>query len=71
MAIIDQTLFLTGAARVRFKHQVKVGDMVICRAEISRQTGNKTIVRVISRVEGSEVFEGVYTVFALEEEGNQ
>ncbi|GAB6180584.1 transcription factor FapR [Desulfotomaculum defluvii] len=71
VAIIDAEIVLTGAVRVRFKHQVKSGDLVICQAEVSSQKGNKATVRVVSRVGDTVVLEGIFTVFALEEEGNQ
>ncbi|MEW6696174.1 MAG: transcription factor FapR [Bacillota bacterium] len=70
VAVIDAGVALTGSARVLFKLPVKVGDMVIARAEISSQTGNKMLVKVISRVKEAIVFEGIFTVFALDEEGN-
>ncbi len=71
VAVIDAEVALTGAARVLFKLPVRAGDLVMARAEVSSQRGNKTVVKVISRVQEAIVFEGIFTVFTLHEEGNQ
>lgn len=71
VAIIDAEIALTGDVRVRFKQQVKSGDLVVCRAEIGSQKGNKTTVRVISQVGETVVLEGIFIVFVLKEEENQ
>jgi len=68
VAVIDAEVALTGAARVLFKQPVKAGGQVVARAEIRSQKGNRYVVRVISRVRDSIVFEGVFTVFSLDEE---
>ncbi|SHF31118.1 transcription factor FapR [Desulforamulus putei] len=71
VAVIDAEVALTGSARVLFKLPVKAGDLVLARAEISSRKGHKTIVKVVSRVKETIVFEGIFTVFALQEEENQ
>ncbi|WP_003542990.1 transcription factor FapR [Desulfotomaculum nigrificans] len=70
VAIIDAEVALTGSARVVFKHPVKAGDQVIARAQIHSQEENRYIVKVVSMVKESIVFEGTFTVFALDEEEN-
>lgn len=69
VAVIDAEVALTGAAKMLFRLPVKAGDRVVARAEIINQKGNKTTVKVISRVGEDIVFEASFTVFALEEEG--
>ena len=71
VAVIDAAAALTGSVRVRFKHPVKSGELIKARAEISNQKGNKTVVRVLSWVRDVVVFEGIFTIFALKEEGNE
>lgn len=70
VAVIDAEIALTGSARVLFKQPVKAGKKVVARAQIRSRYENKYIVRVVSQVGDSVVFEGVFTVFALDEEGN-
>ncbi len=68
VALVDAAIALTGAANVMFKQPVRVGEIVLARATVSSQKGNKTMIRVISKVKETTVFEGIFTVFALEEE---
>lgn len=70
VAIIDAAIALTGSARVKFKQPVKSGELITARAEVSAQKGNKSVVRVLSQVRDTIVFEGIFTIFALDEEGN-
>ena len=69
VAVIDAEVALTGSARVLFKLPVKAGQKIVARAQIRNQQDHKYMVRVVSRVEDAIVFEGIFTVFALEEEG--
>ena len=71
VALVDAEIALTGTANVMFKHPVRVGEAVLAKATVNSQRGNKTIVRVVSKVNDNTVFEGIFTVFALEEEGKQ
>ncbi|AQS59459.1 transcription factor FapR [Desulforamulus ferrireducens] len=71
VALVDAEVALTGTANVMFKQPVKVGDVVLAHATVTGQKGNKTMVQVISKVKDNVVFEGMFTVFALEEEGKQ
>jgi acyl-coenzyme A thioesterase PaaI-like protein len=70
VALIDATVALTGNAKVSFRQPVKLGDRVIAEAKITEIRENRHSVSVISKVKDIIVFEGVFTVFAIAEEGN-
>ncbi|MEG6615277.1 transcription factor FapR [Peptococcaceae bacterium 1198_IL3148] len=69
VALIDATVALTGSAKVSFRHPVKLGDRVIAEAKVTEIRENRHLVAVISKVRDMVVFEGVFTVFAIAEEG--
>lgn len=66
VAVIDAEVALTGSARLRFHRPVRVGDRVIAKATVQKVEGNKSYVRVESRVEGEKVFSATLVIFALE-----
>lgn len=66
VAVIDAEVALTGSARIRFHRPVRVGDRVVAKATVKRSVGNKSLVRVESRVEGERVFSASLTIFALD-----
>lgn len=68
VALIDAPVALTGTAKVSFKRPVFVGENVVARAYISRQKGNKYMVRVSSTVGKETVFTGKFLVFVIPEE---
>ncbi|MBM7854401.1 acyl-coenzyme A thioesterase PaaI-like protein [Desulfohalotomaculum tongense] len=68
VAIIDAVVALTGNAKVSFRQPVKRGDRVLARASITGSRENRYKVAVISKVKDKVVFEGQFTVFAMEEE---
>ena len=59
---------LTGSARLAFHRPVRVGDRVVAKATVKRVIGNKSIVRVESRVDGEKVFSATLTIFALDQQ---
>lgn len=66
VAVIDAEVALTGSARLKFHRPVRVGDRVVAKATVKKVVGNKSLVRVESRVEGDLVFSATLTIFALE-----
>ena len=66
VAVIDAEVALTGSARLKFHPPVRVGDRVVAKATVKKVVGNKSLVRVESRVEGDLVFSATLTIFALE-----
>lgn len=69
VAVIDAETALTGSARVYFKTPVHLGDKVVAQATLEKVKGNKHVVRVIASVKDKKILEGVFTIFALTEEG--
>ncbi|WP_031515291.1 transcription factor FapR [Desulfofalx alkaliphila] len=70
VAIIDATTALTGNAKVTFRQQVLLGERVLARAEITGRQENRYRVTVVSTVKNKVVFEGIFTIFAVEEEAD-
>ncbi len=68
VAVIDAEVALTGSARLVFHRPVRVGDRVVAKATVKRVIGNKSIVRVESRVDGEKVFSATLTIFALDQQ---
>ncbi|MBO8137395.1 MAG: transcription factor FapR [Desulfotomaculum sp.] len=67
VALIDAAVALTGSAKVTFRQPVKLGDRVVAEAVIVDNHDKKYRVSVISKVKDQVVFEGLFTVFAVEE----
>lgn len=68
VALIDATIALTGNAKVTFKQQVRFGESVLAKANIISGYDNRYKVSVVSTVKDQVVFEGIFTVFVIEEE---
>ncbi len=66
IALVDADTVLTGLANVKYKRPVQVGDRLVARAEVIRQRRGQTVVLVVTRAEGKQVFRGKFVVFALE-----
>lgn len=64
VAVIDAESALTGGARIRYTRPVKVGEIITAEATVERQQGNKSFVRVVSRVHEEIVFQGTFTIIA-------
>ena len=68
IALVDADTVLTGLANVKYKRPVQVGDRLVARAEVIRQRRGQTVVLVVTRADGKQVFRGKFVVFALESE---
>ncbi len=56
MAMIDSDVVLTGIARLRYKHPVYAGQMLVAKARITTKKGNKHLVSVHIKSDRLEVF---------------
>lgn len=65
LAVNDPNVVL-GSASVRFTAPVRVGEVVLCRAEVSEAKGKKRVVRVAGAVGDVEVLVGELVAFVLE-----
>ncbi len=64
-AVNDENVVL-GSANVKFIAPVRVGEVVIFEAKITKIKGKKEIVEVVGKVEEKEVFKGEFTAFVLD-----
>ena len=67
LAIIDSPLAVTGVANIKYKVPVKVGEMLIAKAEVIKQRSNKFFVWVKTRNEKQEVFRAKFIMVSLAE----
>lgn len=67
MAIIDADIVLTGVARLRYKHPVYVGQLLVAKARIATRKGNKLLVSVHIRSDHIEVFTAKLIMVSLDE----
>ena len=65
LAVNDPNVVL-GSASVRFTAPVRVGEVVLCRAEVSEAKGKKRVVRVAGAVGDVEVLVGELVAFVVE-----
>ncbi|MBN2396631.1 MAG: transcription factor FapR [Candidatus Atribacteria bacterium] len=68
MAIIDADIVLTGTARLRYKHPVYVGQLLIAKARIATKKGNKLLVSVHISCDHVEVFTAKIIMVSLDGE---
>jgi len=68
VAVVEADLVVTGAARVRFRAPVRIGDKLIARAKVGTHKRNSYIVSVRSKVDEREVFVGKFIVVVLDGE---
>jgi len=66
MCAVNDPNVVLGAASSKFIAPVKVGDVVMCHANIIAEKGKKKEVLVEAFVEGKVVFEGSFTTFVLQ-----
>ncbi len=66
VALVDHPVVLTVTAKVHFRRPVYVGETIFSQAQVQAVQGNRTIVDVISKVSGKEVFSGNFEVVAVE-----
>jgi len=67
MVAVNDPNVVLGAAETRFTAPVRVGDSVLCSAQVEGQKGRKRVVRVVCTVEGTAVMEGRFTTFVLDQ----
>lgn len=65
LALIDAPLAVTGVANIKYKVPVKVGEMLVAKAEVIRQRSNKFFVWVKTRNEVQEVFRAKFIMVSL------
>ena len=64
VAVINDELALTSKSEIRFKRQVKLGEQVVAKAEVTHvDTNGKTLVKVESFVKNESVFTGVFHMY--------
>jgi len=66
VALINADVVLTGSATVRYLAPVLLKDKVVAHAEIAGQKGKSFVIKVTSKVGGTEVLRGRFTVVAKE-----
>lgn len=67
LALIDAPLAVTGVANVKYKVPVKVGEMLVAKAEVIKQRSNKFFVWVKTRNEVQEVFRAKFIMVSMAE----
>lgn len=67
VAVINAPMALTGVANIKHKVPVKLGEMLVAKAEIIRQRSNKFFVWVKTRNDREEVFRAKFIVVSLTE----
>ena len=63
MSAVNDPYVVLGASSSKFTAPVKVGDAVLCKAEVVSEKGKKKIVEVMAYVSDKLVFEGKFTTF--------
>ncbi|MFB4162625.1 transcription factor FapR [Alteribacillus sp. JSM 102045] len=63
VAIINDELALTTKASVHFSRQVKAGERVVAKANVTEPGKSKTVVEVTSRVNRETVFHGEFVMY--------
>ena len=67
MLAINEPTVVLGSADVRFVAPVRVGDVVLARAELRDSAGKKRTVSVRATVAGRNVLTGTMTAFVLDQ----
>lgn len=65
LALINAPMAVTGVANIKYKVPVKVGEMLVAKAEVIRQRSNKFFVWVKTRNDVEEVFRAKFIVVSL------
>ena len=66
MSAVNDPFVVLGSSSSKFLAPVKVGDAVLCKAEVVSEKGKKKVVEVQAFVNKELVFEGTFTTFVLE-----
>ncbi len=68
MCAVNDPCVVLGSATSKFIAPVKVGDTVLCKANIKMESskGKKRMVEVVATVKDRTVFEGSFTTFILD-----
>lgn len=66
MSAVNDPYVVLGASESKFIAPVKVGDAVVCKAQVVAEKGKKREVAVQAFVENNLVFEGKFTTFVLD-----
>jgi len=66
MSAVNDPLVVLGSSSSKFIAPVKVGDVVLCKANIVGEKGKKKEVEVQAFVKEKLVYEGSFTTFVLE-----
>ncbi|HAI21991.1 MAG TPA: transcription factor FapR [Clostridiales bacterium UBA8153] len=68
IALVASDTVLTGLANVKFQRPARVDERLVARAEVIRQLRSRaSVVLVVTRAAGQQLFRGKFTVFALED----
>ena len=65
MSAVNDPYVVLGASSSKFIAPVKVGDAVLCKANVVNTKGKKSVVQVEAFVNEKLVFEGNFTTFVL------
>jgi len=66
MSAVNDPYVVLGSSSLKFIAPVKVGDAVLCKAEVVSEKGKKKLVEVQAFVNEKLVFEGIFTTFVLD-----
>ena len=65
MSAVNDPYVVLGSSSSKFIVAVKVGDVVLCKAEVVSGKGKKKVVEVQAFVDNKLVFESTFTTFVL------
>ena len=65
MLAVNHPNVVLGAANVKFLKPVKVGDVLLAKAQVVKEEGKRRIVNVVVERDGEVVFEGEFICFVL------
>jgi len=71
VAIVNADVALTGAARIRYRRPVYLGERLIAKARVIGQNSNRYTIRVSTRVENEEVFSGKFVIVAVDRQKDE
>ena len=67
MSAVNDPYVVLGSSSSKFIAPVKVGDAVLCKAEVVSEKGKKKVVEVQAFVNEKLVFEGIFSTFVLDQ----
>ncbi|WP_077615050.1 transcription factor FapR [Caenibacillus caldisaponilyticus] len=71
VAVIDDEFALTAKCVITFKRQVREGERVVAKANVVRDEGDFTVVKVDSFVNRELVFQGTFTMYRSRSKGGK